>query len=82
MIKKLLILGVIFLNGCAVYNDRTPPIEVTVIPNDCNNRDAILRWLNSQANQEQALLTNDRVYAQHQKAIKRKIWDIKYNCTD
>jgi len=82
MIKKILILGIVFLSGCAVYNDRTLPVEVTVIPSDCNNRDAILRWLEAQAKQEQALLTSDKLYAYQQKAIKRKIWDVKYHCAD
>jgi|SaaInlV_150m_DNA_3_1039698.scaffolds.fasta_scaffold16175_4 hypothetical protein len=82
-VRRILVLSALFTlaSGCAVYNDRTIPIEVSVIPNDCVNKKAIIRWLNAQEAQTQAMLTTDRQYEIQRKNIKHKIWSIKYHCS-
>jgi hypothetical protein len=68
------------LSGCTLYNNRAMPVEVSIIPNDCANESAIIRWLESMERQEKGMLIDGGVYAQEQRAIKHKKWQIKYIC--
>ena len=74
------LLSLITLSGCATYNSLTPPIDVLVMPNDCANYKAIENWLDRQLNQPKAVLTPLGEYNATQKAIKYKIWSLRYNC--
>lgn len=75
-----LTIAITLLGGCAIYNDRTAPMDVTAIPNDCANKRAILNWLTAQARQPKGLLTHEHLYDQQQSAIKQKIWEMRYYC--
>ena len=80
MFKVAVLSSLVLLGGCSVYNDRSIPTEVSLIPNDCANQRAILDWLEYQEKQSLGLLSNEGIYNREQRAIKHKKWDIKYNC--
>jgi len=70
----------VLLSGCSLYNDRSIPTEVSIMPNDCANQRMMLNWLEYQIGQEQSLLSNKGIYAREQRALKHKKWDFKYAC--
>lgn len=74
-----IMLVAVSLQGC-LYNHRSMPPDVAVLPNDCRNQQAIERWLGSQIDQSQGLMMSDEAYEQGQKTLKRKIWDLRYYC--
>ena len=80
MMKKItVVLLAAALSGC--INARvSPPIEVAMVPNDCRNRDAIIRWLTEQAEQPRQTLESEQDFLRHRKQIRAKIWDLRYQC--
>jgi hypothetical protein len=80
MFKVAVLSILVLLSGCTLYNNRAMPVEVASIPNDCVNESAIVRWLEAMESQEKGILINGGVYAQEQRAIKYKKWQIKYVC--
>ena len=74
MFKLLGLVSFVLLSGCTVYNDRSVPVEVSIMPNDCANQQAIQNWLNYQIKQEPALLMDKEL---EQKEIVREIERIK-----
>lgn len=73
------ILITVALSGC--INARvSPPIEVAMVPNDCRNSDAIIRWLTEQAEQPRQTLESEADFLRHRRQIRAKIWDLRYNC--
>lgn len=77
----LTVLTMLALTGCAVPRQGdTPPLHVSLLPNDCANRQVMLDWLDGQARQPRRAGENDREYARSRNDIRRKIWDIRYNC--
>jgi len=74
------VIALSLLSGCALYNNRAMPTEVSIIPNDCANEGAIIKWLEAMEKQEKGVLIDEGVYAQEQRAIKHKKWQIKYIC--
>jgi hypothetical protein len=80
MFKIVALSSLILLSGCSVYNDRSIPTDVSIMPNDCANQRAILNWLEYQERQEVGLLSNKGSYAREQSAIKHKKWTIITQC--
>ena len=64
--------------GCA--HNATPPLDVSQIPNDCANRNAIIRWLTTQAAIPRQPLERQEDYERHRASIRHRIWDMRYNC--
>jgi hypothetical protein len=75
--KQLLLISLMVLTGCANVN---PPIDVAIIPNDCANKDAIIRWLESQATLNQPMISNREKYENYRSTIKSRIWNLRYSC--
>jgi uncharacterized protein YceK len=70
--KKLLIpIAALVLSGCMSIVQRSPPVDVSLIPNDCANQQRIVRWLENQSRGE----WNEQV-AQ----VKARIWHLRYTC--
>jgi uncharacterized protein YceK len=68
--KYLLI--VLLLSGCgSVQPKLSPPVDVSLIPNDCVNQERIVRWLESQSKGE---------WNEHVAQIRARIWHIRYSC--
>lgn len=78
MNKVFLSLCAIAITGCA----QAPrmPVDVSVIPDDCANRQAIVRWLERVADTPKSLLESQIDYEQKRSEIKIRIWRIRYNC--
>ena len=58
--------------GCGHFSPKlSPPIDVSLIPNDCANQDKIIRWLDGQSKGE----WNENV-AQ----IRARMWHVRYSC--
>jgi hypothetical protein len=63
---------VLLLAGCSnLRPNLSPPVDVSLIPNDCVNQERIVRWLESQSKGE----WNENI-AQ----IRARIWHIRYSC--
>lgn len=78
MNKTLVLVLASVLAGCA--HNATPPLDVRQIPNDCANRNAILRWLSTQASIPKQPLEQQEDYERHRASIRHRIWDMRYNC--
>ena len=63
--------------GCA---NTTPPIDVALIPNDCANRTAIERWLESQTKLNKPFNWSQAEYDQYRSQIKARMWNLRYHC--
>jgi hypothetical protein len=66
------------LVGCAIQ--RPAPVDVQIMPNDCANRAAIVRWLENQAAIPPTSYQTDAEYAQQQSKIRYRLWTLRYNC--
>lgn len=72
--KLVLILLLATLCGCAKVN---PPINLSLIHDDCSNQAAIIRWLEKQASLIQDGNDQNETYKYN---IKARIWQLRYNC--
>lgn len=57
-----------------------PPTDVMIMPNDCANRAAISRWIESQQAVPKHPLQSQEQYAQQQSYIRHNLWSLRYNC--
>jgi hypothetical protein len=78
MNKVFLLSVVLLLIGCA--QPPRMPVDVSVIPDDCANRQAIISWLERVNDTPKALLETQGEYDQKRSEIKARIWRIRYNC--
>ena len=67
--NRFFLLSILLITGCT---STRPPVDVTLIPDDCANRHAIIRWLETQSTQ------NDS--AEFQRQVRSRIWRIRYIC--
>ena len=58
------------LAGCAA--PQSMPMEVMIMPNDCANKDAIVRWLEKQSSRNQT--------KQEYAYVRTRIWNLRYQC--
>lgn len=72
------ILLAVFLVGCAQVP--SAPVDVTLIPDDCANRHAIIRWLENVARTPKNMSETEEAYEQARSSVKARIWRIRYNC--
>lgn len=79
LIKLSIILFMFNLIGCInqVYK---PPLDVSLIPNDCANRVAIINWLDENARVPQQAMESKEEYERSRGQIRSRIWSIRYNC--
>lgn len=82
MIKAKLVTAaaVTALIGCAAPPPRALPINVALLPQDCQNRQTMIDWLEGQARIPQHRSESDRDYQRTRNEIRSKIWDIRYHC--
>jgi hypothetical protein len=75
MKRVAFLVSVLILSGCANVQ---PPVDVSIIPNDCANQTRIIRWLEDQARAVSSV--NNDQYRQYHAQIKTRIWLFRYNC--
>ena len=73
--KTCIAIVAIALAGCASAPARVPT-DVLIMPNDCANREAIARWLETQS----LSLANKEYYEQQRSQIRHRLWTLRYNC--
>lgn len=66
------------LVGCA--STPPPPMDVSLIPNDCANRQLIINYLESQAQMPRATLESEKDYVRSRSQIRNRIWTMRYHC--
>ena len=78
--NKVFLLSVFLLAGCQVAPRQ--PVDVTLIPDDCANRHAIIRWLEDsvKAPAPPTLLQKPEDHDRDVSAIKSRIWRMRYIC--
>ena len=63
---------VLLLSGCSNLQPKlSPPVDVSLIPNDCANQKGIVQWLEHQL----PGATNEYV-----SQIRARIWHLRYTC--
>ena len=72
------LLVAVLLVGCGT--PPRPPTDVMIMPNDCANRAAIGRWIESQQAVPKHPLQTQEQYAQQQSYIRYNLWTLRYNC--
>ena len=66
------LLIVLFLSGCGHFAPKlAPPVDVSLIPNDCANQHRIINWLESQSQGE---------WNEHVAQLRGRIWHLRYTC--
>lgn len=76
--NKVFLFSVLLLTGCQVAPRQ--PIDVTLIPDDCANRHAIIRWLEDTTRVSPMPLQKRDDYDQDISAAKTRIWRLRYIC--
>jgi hypothetical protein len=66
------------LAGCA--SSPPAPIDVSLIPNDCANRQLIINYLESQAQMPRATFESEKDYVRSRSQIRNRIWTVRYHC--
>lgn len=66
-------------SGCTIYNDRSIPDSVLIMP-DCKNQRTIIEQMNKQINQKQGWLTSDEQYNRDKNNAKRIKWIFQTKC--
>jgi hypothetical protein len=79
MNKLLIVLMATSMVGCAGIVQR-PPLDISQIPNDCANRNAIVRWLEREAAVPQQTMESKEDYVRSRGQIRSRIWSIRYTC--
>ncbi len=64
--------------GCAT--NRSPPVSVRMVPNDCANREMIISYLSLHAAQPRGTFETEKDYERNRAEIRHRIWDVRYNC--
>lgn len=72
------LIAAVALTGCAVKT--APPVDVRLVPNDCANRQLIINYLESQAQQPRATMELERDYERTRSEIRHRIWTMRYHC--
>jgi len=79
MNKLLIALLAMTVTGCVSVVQRAP-LDVSQIPNDCANRNAIIGYLEANANIPQQVSENKEDYARSRGQIRSRIWSMRYTC--
>jgi len=79
MNKLLIGLLAVAATGCVSVVQRAP-LDVSQIPNDCANRNAIIGYLEANANIPQQTSESKEDYARSRGQIRSRIWSIRYIC--
>lgn len=69
------IIAAVLVSGCAQVPRK--PIDVSLMPDDCANRHAIIAWLESTARHTQ---TRDYPNERYISDLKTRIWSLRYRC--
>jgi len=64
--------------GCST--NRSPPVDVRLIPNDCANRTMIINYLDQEAKQPRGTFESEKDYEKHRAEIRQRIWTMRYYC--
>ena len=79
MNKLLIALLVVAATGCVSVVQRAP-LDVSQIPNDCANRNAIIGWLEQNARVPQQTTESKEDYERSRGQIRSRIWSMRYTC--
>lgn len=79
MNKPLVALLAVLLSGCVSVVQRAP-LDVSQIPNDCANRNAIINWLDQNARVPQQTTESKEDYERSRGQIRSRIWSMRYTC--
>lgn len=73
------VVALVALTGC-MSPKTSPPLNVSMVPNDCGNREAIINWLTEQASIPRQPFETEENYERHRRQIRSKIWTMRYVC--
>lgn len=79
MNKLLMALLIVSCTGCVSVVQRAP-LDVSQIPNDCANRNAIIGWLEQNARVPQQTTESKEDYERSRGQIRSRIWSMRYTC--
>ena len=77
--RLIAVLLTVALVGCAGTSRHVPP-NVTALPNDCANRQALIEWLETQGSVPRQAFESEKHYEQTRSQIRHRIWHVRYNC--
>ena len=79
MNKLLIALLVVACTGCVSVVQRAP-LDISQVPNDCANRNAIIGWLDENARIPQRTTESKEDYERSRGQIRSRIWSMRYTC--
>lgn len=71
----IIVAAAILVSACAQVPRK--PIDVSLMPDDCANRHAIIAWLENTARHTQ---TRDYPNERYVSDLKTRIWSLRYRC--
>jgi hypothetical protein len=77
--RLIAVMSVIVLTGCMTAKT-APPVNLALVPNDCQNIEIIADYLQRQAALPRQILESEQDYEFHRRQIRAKIWDMRYRC--
>jgi uncharacterized protein YcfL len=80
MKRLITILTLSLLVGCSSMYRMSEVSEIQDIPDDCYNRNLMIKWLSAQLEYGKPLTESQKVYDAKISAIQRKIWHLRYTC--
>jgi hypothetical protein len=80
MNKLIATILVVTVTGCAVPGPPDYASAAAAMPNDCANRNAIIRWLEAQASIPRQPMESEAQYANTRSQIRSRIWSVRYTC--
>jgi hypothetical protein len=80
MNTKALILSLCLAMAGCMSPQVSPPVNVSMIPNDCRNKEIIINWLSEQASIARRHSETEEHHERHRRQIRSKIWNMRYHC--
>ena len=78
--KWAVLLWLVMATGCSTRLPTAMPLNVSMLPQDCQNRQIMLDWLQGQARLSQQRNETELDFVRSRNEIRKKIWDIRYHC--
>lgn len=76
---RWLLIACLPLAGCVSPNI-SPPLDTSLVPNDCLNQQQLSRYLEHHAQQPQYKLESQEQYEHRKGQYKARMWNLRYNC--
>lgn len=80
MRNSLLLAALFITSGCASLNALVAPVDVQMLPNDCANQGALIKYYTDLTKLPRNPIVSRDQHERNISKYQREIWRIRYNC--